>query len=117
MHWVAYISISVLVLLALIHLISNRKTEKHKEKAWIALALLTALALLPVFSHYAMTISRNTTNPFMFGIKFIAALSAVFGWVLSIAALIAAIVGDARPGTQEQGGPSLPAFWRRYCGH
>lgn len=93
MNWVAYSSVFVLVLLALSQLISNRTAEKHKKRAWATMLLLTALALLPFYDHLATTmIPRDTTNRFMFGVKTVAALSAVFGWILSISALIAAIV-------------------------
>jgi membrane protein YdbS with pleckstrin-like domain len=92
-NWVAYGSVFVLVLVAVSQLILNPKTEGRKRQAaWTTMLLLTALALLPVYDHFATTmIPRGTTNRLMFGLKFVAALSPVFGWILSISALIAAI--------------------------
>ena len=92
MNWVAYCSVFGVVLFAVSQSILNRKTEEHTKQAWTTLLVLTALALFPVYSHFVMTIPRDTTSAFLFGLKFVAVLSAVSGWVLSISALIAAIV-------------------------
>jgi hypothetical protein len=55
--------------------------------------LLTAIALFPLYDRYALEIMpRHTASHFVIGLKIVAGLSKIVGWLLSASALIAAIV-------------------------
>jgi len=58
-----------------------------------ALLLLIALALLPVYTHFAQKLlPQKNPNYFVVALTFGAVFGSFFGWMLSITGLAAAIV-------------------------
>ncbi|SPE45679.1 membrane hypothetical protein [Candidatus Sulfotelmatobacter sp. SbA7] len=92
-YWLILGSEFVLVSLGWVELRSRWRSEERRGSALVAMSLMTALILLSLYERYAPTVlPQHGGSHFVSMLRVIVGLSRLLGWLLSFAALSAAVL-------------------------